>query len=172
MKFRLGFVSNSSSCTYIVSFPKEISEKEICKAKLKLANPPLDDLLKILNNNLMRPYSKIEHVKEDNGEQLEQFLDNLTIINQDDTHTIFSLEIPFSIYSEYDQMLRNEAMYMNKEMSEQYFGHYKKILKKRNLGFLNTSNESGNTVHELLYWIGFKFFSDLHPEIIIEDQLG
>lgn len=46
MKVRLGFISNSSSSTYIISFPKKLSEREIREAKLVVENPPAETLAK------------------------------------------------------------------------------------------------------------------------------
>ena len=79
MKLRSGFISNSSSCSFIISFPKNFP-KQISQAKLEIANPPIDNLQKLIGLE---------------KETIEKFLSSLTIDFTDEKITMYNISIPF-----------------------------------------------------------------------------
>ncbi len=89
MKFRLGFISNSSSTTYIIRFPTRLSEDKVKKAEFILENPPEETLHEIL------PY------KYWNVEECKELLKELTIISKDETETIYETNLYYKITETY-----------------------------------------------------------------------
>lgn len=153
---RLGFISNSSSSTFIISYPKKLSEKEVCEAKLVLEDPPAETLAQAT-----RYYDSFK-------EPVEELLKSLTVYRKDEKRTIYNITIPFDICTTYEQFSYEMDFYDDEH--ESHYSNYKSLLKTKSLGVLGVSNESGDTLYELLYFIGFSLIA-LHPKIEIEDSI-
>lgn len=156
MKFRLGFVSNSSSSSFVFIFPKNIKDKDICKAKLRTENPP---------GRMLAKATGYEHI-ERWVKQLEEFVKDLKILKQTKDETIFELDIPFYIFRTYDSFMSKMRYWY--ENDAEYYGRYKNSFNKYAFGSLSVSNESEDTLLELIYFLGLVgLWIELHPEIEI-----
>lgn len=159
MKIRLGFISNSSSSSYIIAFPKGIKRDVICKAKLKIDNPPARKLAEATG------YASDEYWCE----QLEELVKDLKIESQTDKETVFEINIPFEIIHTYDEFKRVVGYWYDEEGFEERYGKFKQHFKNYDFGHLGVSNESGDTLLELIYFLGFRWHIKLHPMLQIVD---
>ncbi len=163
MKFRLGFISNSSSCSFIVAFPKGIKEEVICRAELRIENPPTKKLAIATGF----PYNDYWY------KRLEEFIKDLKVISQTDTETVYEIDIPFYIFRTYDDFIeRMGYWYRDDEYVEERFSHYKNYFKRNDLGALDVDNESEDTLDVLIYFLGFKRNIILHPRLRFLEEDG
>jgi hypothetical protein len=152
MKIRLGFVSNSSSSSYVLAFPKGISKDVICKAKLKLENPPVETLTKAVGYDSLK-------------ESIEEFLKDLKIESQTDKETVYEIRLPMRILKTYEELERAVG-YWEEEYFEERYGKYKQHFKNYDFGHMHVSNE-GDMLDMLIYFMGFRWYFKLHPMLQI-----
>ncbi len=154
MKIRLGFISNSSTSSYLLAFPKGMKDDEIRKAKLRISNPPGEKLAEETG------YAHSENFKQ----AIIDYVKELKIVKQTEYETVFEVYIPIEILRTSEEF-RSVVGYDHSEKEfEDEFGHYS--FKNRDYGYLEVSNESGNILNELIYFLGFsEMYFEIHPKI-------
>lgn len=149
MKFRLGFISNSSSSSYIVTFPKGVEKNIICKANLRLSNPPAVTLTEA---------SRYEDLRE----LIEGFLKELKIVSKTDEETVYEISIPIKILATYEDLIEEVGYWVDNA------DKYRPQFKNHDFGLIKVSNED-DILAILIYFLGLRFF-DIHPMIQITEE--
>lgn len=156
MKFRLGFVSNSSSTTYIITFPKDMKEEEIREAKLKLTKPAVKGLFDYFENFYSEEY-------------LQEFLDELTIVSETPKEIVYDILIPpFPTYKNFYKFV--EYMKAIYGFDDTYLIRgFSSVFKNYIVGVFSVSNEDENPICQMLYFDDFTGII-LHPRLKVSSK--
>lgn len=154
----MGFVSNSSSSSFIMAFPKGIERDVICKAKLKLKKPAALNLARATG------YDHLDYWIE----YMEEFIKEQKVLKETETDIVYEVHIPFDIFRTYEDFIK-EVDYWTDGHGEEYYGKHKKLFKNYDFCTLETSNESGDPLNEIIYFIGLNDPIVTHPMLYYVD---